>query len=209
MKKHWILILLILSFWGCNKTQTKEEPILELIAYDWSSYDELKKSANGEWGDTTILYVKNKLYAQIFDNGDCQVSKYKGPHDVDLYSIFKIDTALLNPVLKIFETINSDTIMIEKTEPGSYLYDGPLLRLIGKGKNNENVSLKFNNTRYSNSKLVNFYRYINLKSDSVGSNENLFQSRESRMKEIYILEFDSLPKFEIKKTIQFSIPETK
>ena len=203
---------MILSFWGCNKTQTKEineEPILELISYNWSYYDESKKLANGEWGDTIIFYVKNKLYAQIFDNGDCHVSKYKGPYEEDLYSIFKIDTTLLNQVLKFFGTINSDTLMIEKTEPGSYLYDGPSLRLIGKGKNNKNVSLKFNNTEYSNSKLVNFYRYINLKSDSVSSNEKLFQSRENRMKEIYNLEFDSLPKFEIKNTIQFSIPEIK
>ncbi len=206
MKTHWILILLILSFLSCNKTQIKEEPILELISYNWSYYDEFKKLANGERRDTTIIYVKNNLYAQIFENGNCFVSKYKSPYKEDLYSNFKVDTTFLNPVLKIFETINSDTIMIDKTEPGSYLYDGPLLRMIGKGKNNKIFTLKFNETKRSNSRLVNIYNYINLKTDSVGSNEKLFQARENRMKEIYNFEFDSVPKI-IKSTVQFSVPD--
>ena len=170
-----------MSFWGCNKTQTKEineEPILELISYNWSYYDEFKKLANGERRDTTIIYVKNNLYAQIFENGNCFVSKYKSPYKEDLYSNFKVDSTFFNTGLR--KVVSTLKICI--------------------------LTLKFNETKRSNSRLVNIYNYINLKTDSVGSNEKLFQARENRMKEIYNFEFDSVPKI-IKSTVQFSVPD--
>ncbi len=206
MKKHLFLILLILSFVACNKTTKEGEPVLELIAYRWQYDEQHQLLANGQWGDTIIEYLENELYTQIYKDGNCFVNKKHVPFKEDIYSNFKMDTAHLNSVLRIFETINSDTVMIDKG--GIYCYNGPLIRIIGKDKNNKEITLKFHDTDDSNLDLVNFFRHINSKADSIGSNEKLFHARENRMKEIYNLEIDCIPK-PIKSSIQFTVPEIK
>lgn len=98
--------------------------------------------------------------------------------------------------------------MIEKTEPGFYIYDGPSIRLIGNSKNNENHTLGYNLTEFSNSDLVRLYNHINSKSDSIGSNEKFILSKEKRMKEIYDLEINLIPK-PSKAKIKFTAPVIK
>ena len=206
MKNYWILAILILSLLSCKKP--KEEPIFEIIAYYWSMYDDFITLSNGELGDTTITYARNTLYAQIYKNGDCVVSKYRGPYQNELYSRFKIDTVVLNPVIRLFNDTKRDTIMIEKTEPGRFIYDGPSIRLIGNSKNKEKHTIRYNLTEYSNSYLVRLYNHINSKSDSIGSNEKFILSKEKRMKEIYDLEINLVPK-PIKGKIKFTAPVIK
>lgn len=195
-----------MSFLSCKKQ--KEEPILELIAYRWSMYDDYLKLSNGEWGDTTIIYAINELYVQIYKNGECVVSKYRDPYQNELYSSFKIDTVVLNPVIRLVNNTKRDTAMIEKTEPGFYIYDGPSIRLIRNSKNNENHTIGYNLTEFSNSDLVRLYNHINSKSDSIGSNEKFILSKEKRMKEIYDLEINLVPK-PSKAKIKFTAPVIK
>ena len=134
MKKHLFLIFLILSFVACNKT-TKEEPVLELIAYRWILNEKYSNNIYEKWSGDDVAYIQPEIYAQIFNDGNCMLSKYRGNNQNELYPSFKIDTTILSPVLRIINSINKDTTMIVKSEPGKYIYDGPYIRIIGKNKN--------------------------------------------------------------------------
>lgn len=210
MKTHWILILLILSFLSCNKTQKneiKEEPILELIAYNWSSYNNPKSLISGDMKDTPITYVQCNLYAHIYKNGNCMVSKNRGIYQNEQYSTLNLNTALINPVLEILNTIENDTLMIDDNKLGDELYDGPLIRIIWKNDDKE-FNIDFNDTRHSNINLVNLYKHINTEVDKIGSNDKLILSKEKRLNEIYNMLFDKDLKT-LKKTNQFTPPENK
>lgn len=206
MKNYWILVILILSLFSCKKP--KEEPIFELIAYRWALKDNYLNKCSDKSKLADVSFVKCELYAQIYRNGDCVVSKYRGSSQNELYSSFKIDTVVLNPVIRLFNDTKRDTTMIEKTEPGRYIYDGPSIRLIGNSKNKENHTIGYNLTEFSNSDLVRLYNHINSKSDSIGSNEKFILSKEKRMKEIYDLEINLVPK-PIKGKIKFTAPVIK
>lgn len=190
MKNYWILVILILSLFSCKKP--KEEPIFELIAYRWALKDNYLNKCSDKSKLADVSFVKCELYAQIYRNGDCVVSKYRGSSQNELYSSFKIDTVVLNPVIRLFNDTKRDTTMIEKTEPGRYIYDGPSIRLIENSKNKEKHTIRYNLTEYSNSYLVRLYNHINSKSDSISSNDNLIQSKEKRIKEIYKQEIMSI-----------------
>lgn len=190
MKKYWILVILILSFFSCNKP--KEEPIFELIAYRWALKDNYLNNCSDKSKLADVSFVKCELYVQIYRNGDCVVSKERGLNQNELYSSFKIDTVVLNPVIRLFNDTKRDTTMIEETEPGSYIYDGPSIRFIENSKNKKKQTIKFNHTKFSNSNLVQLYNHINSKSESISSNDNLIQSKEERMKEIYEQEIMSI-----------------
>jgi len=174
---------LILSLLSCNKP--KEEPFFEIIAYRWALKDINLNKISNKLKLADVSFVKCELYAQIYKNGDCVVSKYRGPYQNELYSSFKIDTLILNPVIRLFNNTKRDTTMIEETEPGRNIYDGPSIRLLGNHKNGDKYTLKFNHTKYSNSNLVRLYEHINSKSDSIGSNEKFILLKEKRIKEVY------------------------
>ena len=190
MKNYWILVILILSLFSCKKP--KEEPIFELIAYRWALKDNYLNKCSDKSKLADVSFVKCELYAQIYKNGDCVVSKYRGPYQNELYSRFKIDTVVLNPVIRLFNDTKRDTTMIEKTEPGRYIYDEPSIRLIENSKNKKKQTIRFDHTKFSNSNLVRLYDHINSKSDSISSNDNLIQSKEERMKEIHEQEIMSI-----------------
>ena len=126
MKNYWILVILILSLFSCKKP--KEEPIFFFFFYRWALKDNDLNKCSDKSKLADVSFVKCELYAQIYRNGDCVVSKYRGSSQNELYSSFKIDTVVLNPVIRLFNDTKRDTTMIEKTEPGRYIYDGPSIR---------------------------------------------------------------------------------
>ena len=201
MKKYLIFTLTILIFWSCKKP--KEEPVLELISYNWGRYDNY---LNREGRDTIIPFLNCHIYAQIYKNGDCKLSQNRGEYKNELYAKFKLDTIIINPALRIIQSIDKDTTMIRKTDIGCCIYDGPLIRLIGNNQKGEKHTIKFIHSNRSNLNLLNLYNSIESIASKQNSNEELIHSKEKRIKEIYDSEFDSLPKYIIKSDIKFTAP---
>lgn len=192
MKNYTILIIMILFFDACNKSATKEEPVLELISYRWQLNDEYFNNQYKEWEASEVAIIRAEIYAQIYKNGDCLVSKYRGENQNELYANFKIDTTVLNPVLQIFSSLSKDTLMISMAEPGKYIYDGPMIRVIGKNKNGLIQTIKFDNSSFSNAELRELFSHLEQKSDSVRSNNIFIQTKEKRIQEIYNQEINSI-----------------
>lgn len=204
MKKIFTYVVITLLLLGCNKP--KEEPVLELISYYWAMYDDYRKLDSGEWGDTTIQYVRCDIYAQIYRNGECSVFQNRGEYANELYATVKLDKAILNPILGIISSVNKDTLMVEQSEPGSFIYDGPLIKLIGKNTKGEKHTIAFIHSRKSNESLRIFYKHIVAVCSKTQSNDKLIQAKEKRIKEIYDTDFPSIPKI-IKDTIVFKEPK--
>lgn len=62
-----------------------------MISSYWSYYDDYRKLSRGGADDTGIQYVRYVLYAQIYKNGNCVVSRNRREHMNELYVNFKIE----------------------------------------------------------------------------------------------------------------------
>lgn len=140
--------------------------------------------------DTLIPYVRCELYAQIKKNGECILTRTRYL-DSDLHLKFTISKAVLEPVLEIVESLNSDTIMTKQSKFS--LYDGPTIKLIGLNYKGHSHNVKFIRSKRSNSELLTFYTYIDSISTRSSTTDSFMKAKENRIKEIYDSEIKLVP----------------
>lgn len=174
-------LILVLIFISCKQ---KGKYDLELVSYHWSMKPEFQN-------DTLIPYVKCILYAQISKNGECVLTRSRYLES-DLHLKFVTKKEILNPVFKIFDSLNSDTVMVKKSILS--MYDGPSLKLIGFNNKGISHAVSFNCSNRSNPDLLNFYNYIDSISKNSTTTDPFMKAKESRTKEIYDSQIKLVPR---------------
>ena len=148
MKNLCILLLLVL-FSGC----TKENKTIELLSYSVSP-------VYRENNDTIFSQVIYRIYASVDDDGTCllQLKNYDTP---PRYCKIQLQPSMVDKIFALCDSVNKDTVMIRKSNPGSYLYCGTSIDLIKKDASGKAVFLRFIHSNRSNSTCYSFYNYIN------------------------------------------------
>jgi hypothetical protein len=187
MKRLTMIVRLSILFFVFSliSCKPKDHFDLELVSYKWSMKPEIRQ-------DSLIPYVNCILYAQIKRNGECILTKTKYS-DRDIHVKFTIGKEVLEPVIKIVESLNSDTIMTIKSNDA--IYDGPTVKLIGLNNKGHSHNVKFDCSERTNAELLTFYNDIDSFSENSTTiaTDSFMKAKENRIKEIYDSEIKFVP----------------